>query len=364
MGRLTSRGSKIVSLTICPTMNCNFACTYCFEKHRTGIMSKKVQDDVVSLAERITDMLPAENLNVTWFGGEPLMGMNVITELTEKLRTLAEKKNMKYSADIITNGYLLNQEIVDTLVQCDIKSAQITLDGIGEFHDATRHLTGGGSTFERITENLRTLKIPFRISIRHNVHKENANQIPLLRALTEKLAEESGNHLKYYSSPVSFNSVSYENEADISLLCDDDEDNIAMGMMKDIDSFKIKAHFCGASILPYVAIDEQGRLYKCWEDAGNQEYSFGSAAEWDPKNPILTADIPGNIISYINAAVISESEDKECMKCIFLPVCAGGCPVRKVRYGHRQCVAYKNAPEKYVLALYEKAKKKKAASHD
>lgn len=239
MGRLTSRGSKIVSLTICPTMNCNFACTYCFEKHRTGIMSKKVQDDVVSLAERITDMLPAENLNVTWFGGEPLMGMNVITELTEKLRTLAEKKNMKYSADIITNGSLLNQEIVDTLVQCDIKSAQITLDGIGEFHDATRHLTGGGSTFERITE---------------------------------KLAEESGNHLKYYSSPVSFNSVSYENEADISLLCDDDEDNIAMGMMKDIDSFKIKAHFCGASILPYVAIDEQGRLYKCWEDARSEKY--------------------------------------------------------------------------------------------
>lgn len=40
----------------------------------------------------------------------------------------------------------------------------------------------------------------------------------------------------------------------------------------------------------------------------------------------------------------------------------GGCPVRKVRYGHRQCVAYKNAPEKYVLALYEKAKKIKAAS--
>lgn len=77
-----------------------------------------------------------------------------MNRLTEKLRTLAEKKNVKYSANIITNGYLLNQEIVDTLAQCNVKFAQITLDGIGEAHDATRHLVGGGSTFERIAESL------------------------------------------------------------------------------------------------------------------------------------------------------------------------------------------------------------------
>ena len=55
-------------------------------------------------------------------------------------------------------------EIVDTLNQCNIKSAQITLDGIGEAHDAARHLVGGGSTFERITESTRETQSKFQYS--------------------------------------------------------------------------------------------------------------------------------------------------------------------------------------------------------
>ena len=92
-------------------------------------------------------------------------------------------------------------EIVDTLNQCNIKSAQITLDGIGEAHDATRHLTGGGSTFECITENLRTLKIPFKVSVRHNVHKGNTDQVPELRALIEKNCAGKRKPVKILSVP-------------------------------------------------------------------------------------------------------------------------------------------------------------------
>lgn len=362
MGRFTCRGGNSILITICPTMSCNFACPYCFERHRTGMMSEKVQDDVAALAERMIDAFSAKGLSVTWFGGEPLLGMNIITALTEKLRALAEKKNAGYSADIITNGYLLTQKIVDTLAQCNIKSAQITLDGIGEAHDATRHLVGGGSTFERITENLRTLKIPFNVSIRHNVHKGNTDQIPVLRALVEKLAEESGNQLRYYPSAVTSNSVSSENGSNLCLLCDTDDDNIQIGMTRDVDSFHIRTHYCGASIFSSIGIDEQGRLYKCWEDIGTTQNSFGTAGKWDPKDPIHTSDVPGNIIGYINAPV--PSEDEECFKCAFFPVCAGGCVVKKIRYGYRQCVSYKNVPEKYALALYEKAKKEKAASQN
>ena len=201
MNRLICRGGNSIQLTICPTMSCNFACPYCFERHRTGMMTEKVQYDAAALAERMIDALAAKNLNVTWFGGEPLLGMNVIVSLTEKLRTLAEKKNAEYSTNIITNGYLLTQEIVDTLAQCNIKSAQITLDGIGEAHDATRHLTGGGSTFERITENLRTLKIPFKVSVRHNVHKGNTDQVPELRALIEKNCAGKRKPVKILSVP-------------------------------------------------------------------------------------------------------------------------------------------------------------------
>ena len=78
---------------------------------------------------------------------------------------------------------------------------------------------------------------------------------------------------------MNYNYTSSENDSDLSLLCDDDEDNIEIGIAKDIERFKIKAIHCGASILSSAAIDEEGRLYKCLEDIGNPEYSFGSASE-------------------------------------------------------------------------------------
>ena len=159
-----------------------------------------------------------------------------------------------------------------------------------------------------------------------------------------------------------YNTVSAENGSDLGLLCDDDDDNVEIGIEKDIKNFRIKINYCGANVFSSVGIDEQGRLYKCWEDICNSEYSFGKISEWDPINPLFTADRPDNLISYINASVLSE--DEECLKCKFFPVCAGGCPIQKVRYGHRLCVSYKNNPERYALALYENAKKNKAACHN
>ncbi len=55
MGRAACAGPFGVSLTICPTMNCNFDCPYCFEDHRPGKMSPEVQDDVVNLARRMLE---------------------------------------------------------------------------------------------------------------------------------------------------------------------------------------------------------------------------------------------------------------------------------------------------------------------
>ena len=347
---------RAVSLTICPTMGCNFDCPYCFENHRSGMMTAEVQEDVISLAGRMLDAFGAKELFITWFGGEPLLAVEVIEKLSKRLVALAEEKGASYRADIITNGYLFTQNVADILEKCRVQTAQITLDGLGAAHDATRHLAGGGPTFERITQNLRALKLPFRVSIRHNVYAGNADQIEPLHDFVETLAKESGNDIVYYASPVSGNDAAEKRGSEVRLLCASLDGEIGVSM--DARRFRMGGpHYCGASVLSCIGIDERGRLHKCWEDVDKPEHSFGSASRWDPQNPIATADSPDQLTVWLNAAL--PTGDAECMDCKWLPACVGGCPARRIHYRERPCLPYRDTPERYVLALYERMKQEK-----
>lgn len=346
-----------VGLTICPTMGCNFDCPYCFENHRAGKMTAEVQDDVVVLAERMLDVSPRKTLAVTWFGGEPLLAPDVIEALSGRLMALCEAKGAEYGAGIITNGYLLTQENADLLATCKVKKAQITLDGVGEDHDKTRHLAGGGATFGRITDNLRQVKIDFPVSLRHNVHAGNVGEVEMLEAFVNTLAAESGNKIIYYPAVVSDNDAADDRGCGVELLCTSDSSEI--GVRCDVGRFTPgRGSFCGAHRLLSVGIDEKGNLQKCWEDVDKPEHSFGTAARWNPTNPIGTADCPDNLIHYLNTAL--PNHDAECGDCVWLPTCVGNCPNKRLYYT-RQCLPYKDEPEKYVLALYERIGKEKNA---
>jgi uncharacterized protein len=245
---------------------------------------------------------------------------------------------------------------VDLLKKCRVQTAQITLDGLGAAHDATRRLAGGGPTFERITQNLREIKLPFRVSIRHNVYEGNADQIEPLRDFVETLAKESGNDIACYASPVSGNDTAKKRGSEVQLLCASLDGEL--GICMDAQHFRMGgAHYCGASALSCIGIDEQGRLHKCWEDVDKPEHSFGSASRWDPQNPIATAGSPDQLTVWLNTAL--PTGDVECMNCKWLPACAGGCPSRRIYYRERPCLPYRDTPERYVLALYERMKQEK-----
>lgn len=344
----------MVGLTICPTMGCNFDCPYCFENHKAGKMSAEVQDDVVSLAERMLDASRVKSLNVTWFGGEPLLAPDVIGSLSDRLIKLSADKGAEYSAGIITNGYLLDQEKADMLSRARVDLYQITLDGIGPTHDATRHLAGGGPTFERITNNLRTVKISGRVSIRHNVHEANKDEIEQLKAFVKSIAEESGNNISYYPALVSENYASDERQSNVNLLCGSDSADV--GIIHDSRRLRPgRGHYCMTHNLWSIGIDEEGRLQKCWEDVDKPEHSFGHAKRWDPKNPLGTADDPDKMTVYLNSA--GALYDPECRECIWLPQCSGGCPNKRI-YGKRKCIPYKNDPEAFALAVWKARKEK------
>ena len=355
MGRAACAMPYGVGLTICPTMNCNFDCPYCFERHRPGKMTKEVQDDVVALAERMMDAAGGRHLSVTWFGGEPLLAPDVIESLSERLMALAKEKGAEYSAGIITNGYLLTQKSADMLGRCEVKNCQVTIDGLGATHDATRHLVGGGATFDRIIDNLRNVKLPFKVNIRQNVQESNLNEVEKVKELIGKLAEESGNNIIYAPAPVSSNDATRERGGEVGLLCGTDLSEI--GLMQEAGRFAVgRGHYCGANVLFSATIDEKGGLSKCWEAVGDPMLNYGNAHDWDPKDPLNTASDPDRLTMYLNTAL--PNGDEECRECVWLPMCVGGCPHRRLFFG-KSCVAFREQPERYVLALHARKKKKK-----
>ncbi len=356
LSRGSATGFRDVGLTICPTLGCNFDCPYCFENHFAGRMSEEVQDDIVKLADRMLEASAARKLSITWFGGEPLLAPDIIESLSKRLMELAEIHNAGYRAGIITNGYNLTPDIARMLGECKVEYAQITLDGVREAHNATRHLAGGGPTFDRIVENLRA-PLPFHVSIRHNVHEGNRDQMEPLKALVDQLAEETGNSISYYPAPVAASTVADERGKQVGLLCDDNGADV--GITQDADRFNgARGLYCGAQNMWVVGIDDKGNLQKCWEAVDKPELSFGTAHDWDPLNPLETASNLDNLTQYINLA--NPVPDDECRDCVWLPVCAGGCPYKRL-YEERKCVPYKDTPEAYVLALFAKIAQQKAA---
>jgi len=349
-GRLSTAFGGTVNLTVAPTMGCNFDCPYCFEEHRPGKMSARVQNEIAALAERMLKASGAKSLHVTWFGGEPLLATDVVEALSEKLLTVSEAYGASYYASIITNGYLLDRKTVELLARVHVCEMQITLDGMQKTHDATRHLAGGGGTFDRIVQNLRTLRIPFSVQIRQNLHSGNEADRAPLEALVRELAEESGNDLQYGSFYVRDNQASIDRDSKVDFLRG--RGRLEEALRRDVSAFCLTdGYFCGASRLFSVGIDEEGRLYKCWENMHQPAFSFGTAEAWNPEDPVRSALSPDQLTCYINAAL--PFDDEECRECVWLPVCMGGCPWFRLR-GAKECVAYKEEPEAYVLALYRR----------
>ena len=360
MGRAACSATHGIGLTICPTMGCNFDCPYCFEDHGRGKMAQEVQDDIVALAKRMLEASGAKDIHVTWFGGEPLLAPGVIESLSERLASIAEEHGGNYAASIITNGYLLTQEIVDMLERCKVTSAQVTIDGLGATHDSTRYLKGGGATFDRIVANLHDIRIPFKVNVRHNVHEGNRGEVDALEAFVKKLAEESGNNIFYYPAPVTGSEVADERGKQVNLLCESNASEVSI--IQEAGRFrKGRGHYCGAHNVWTVGVDDRGNLQKCWEAVANPAISFGTAHDWDPTDPLATASNPDNLTMYLNTAC--PVSDDECRECVWLPMCIGGCPHKRL-FSERACVAFKNNPQRYVLALHARIGKDKDTNAD
>ena len=148
-------------ITVAPTMNCNFSCPYCFEKREINVMNKEVQDSLIKYIYNKIKLNKIKKLVITWYGGEPLMAKDIINDISTKILKIIKENNIEYYSNIITNGYLIDDETVLNFKKNLISSAQITIDGPPKIHNQRRILHNKKPTFEKIIDNVKKLYVYF-----------------------------------------------------------------------------------------------------------------------------------------------------------------------------------------------------------
>ena len=332
--RMNSSG---LGLTIAPTSDCNFRCIYCYEKNslRQKVMTNDIEDAILKFVEYVSDTI--KYLNISWYGGEPLMRFDIVERLSNRLIKLCDEKQIEYSASIITNGYLLNSDILKRMKECKINSIQITLDGPKEVHDKRRVLVNGKGTFEKIFENLIECKedLPI-VNLRINVDQTNKDSINYIYD-TLKEYDLIGKVIPYLGHVKASNGCYGEDKCvscnEFSSLTYDFQEYTNRGVRTFYPI--LRTNSCGADSLYSFVIDSDGELYKCWDDIGIKDKSVGNILD----NSFIN-------MTNINYMTIDPTLNSECSKCKYLPVCMGGCPVS---FGKKEnCTYFKYNLEKYL----------------
>ena len=141
---------------------CNLACSYCMVSKGTyDSENSKIQmteDDCIKTFLTILDKYKEGVSLICFFGGEPMLNYKTIKATVNKVNDICDEKDIvppKYS--IITNGTIMNEEIIDFFNLNNI-SISVSIDGLKEFHDSARVFINGQGSFDKIQENLTLLK--------------------------------------------------------------------------------------------------------------------------------------------------------------------------------------------------------------
>lgn len=338
-----------LSFTIAPTSDCNFSCIYCYEKGgiKPVYMNEATQVKVVELLK--SKVKTITNFHVSWYGGEPLMAFDIVEKLSKKFIEICDENEINYSADIITNGYLLSRDKIEILNKYRVNLMQITIDGLPETHNKRRPLTNGSETFNEIFSNLKNnIDILPDVSLRVNIDRSNLSAgKQIFDLIKEKHMEhkvhpyigKTSNDNNCYDSPdcLSMNEFSVE---DYKLSTEESRDILSRYP-------SIKTSFCGADNMSVYVIGADGELYKCWSDIGFKERSFGNINDnFGIANKAL-----------LDYMLFDPTLSETCSKCKLLPVCMGGCPLRRLSEIDDKCSVYKYMLENYLGHISKRLKK-------
>ncbi len=343
----TKFSKEVLSLTIAPTLDCNFACPYCYENRQKGKMSPDIQSAICEYIEETIDD-GAKTIDISWYGGEPLLCFDIVESMSLRIREICGRRGVILKMHMVTNGYLLTSEIVERLDEIGITRIQITLDGLAENHDRTRPLRSGKGTFTKIFDNLKLFDdSPVAVVIRMNVDNKNSDDYPKLR----KMIQDLGNpNIDIYASPVEdinkdrINAVSefMSTEQFEEFAIKACEDN-GIGMTaNDFAVMDNRYCFCTSETDNCYVVDNNGDFYKCWDEVGRTEYRCFNILDKDSINY-------SQIASFVAADPFS---DEKCRNCTFLPLCFGGCKFQRAHLNKSVCGFTGQSLRQYLEGAY------------
>lgn len=146
------RKTVVKALCLHIAHDCNLACQYCFaeegEYHgRRALMSFEVGKKALDFL--IANSGNRKNLEVDFFGGEPLMNWEVVKQLVEYGRSQEESHNKHFRFTLTTNGVLLNEEIME-FCNREMSNVVLSLDGRKEVNDKMRPFRKGAGSYDLI----------------------------------------------------------------------------------------------------------------------------------------------------------------------------------------------------------------------
>lgn len=319
---------------------CNLGCRYCYA-WRNGSnqletlmpynIAKKAVDYLVSKSGTRTD------LQVTFFGGEPLLNWEVLQRVVEYCESLERQTGKTFTFEVITNATLLDAEKARYLAEKKFL-LMVSIDGWEEMHNYNRPAIGGANRYAEIVENaqvansiykslgLRPIKVRANLTHKYHDHYETVRQLQSLGF--ERVAVAPIEPLPHSSpSPSSLTEDDCDENLAVHRLRDfavlkkinsgellsDEEEELISGYPQERLPLALKGITCGTGRNTQ-CIDTKGNIYPCHRYEGMEAFIIGNIFEGhnEEKTMRYYRMVNGNATS-------------RCHSCWIRDYCAGGC---------------------------------------
>lgn len=318
--------------------DCNLACQYCFaeegEYHgRRALMSFEVGKKALDFL--VANSGSRRNLEVDFFGGEPLMNWEVVKQLVEYGRSIEEANNKKFRFTLTTNGVLLNDEILD-FVNKEMANIVLSTDGRKEVHDRMRPFRNGKGSydlvmpkFKKVAESRNQTNYYVRGTFTHYNLDFSNDVLSLADQGFKQISVEP-----VVASPEDGYALRTEDLPQIF----EEYDKLAVEMIKrekegrgfNFFHFMIdltggpcvykRLSGCGSGT-EYLAVTPWGDLYPCHQFVGNEDFLLGNVDDGIVKKNICE--------EFKQCNVYSKPKCKDCFAKLF---CSGGCAANSYNF--------------------------------